>query len=196
MMKLLFQLSIFFWGTTLMNSQSTLPRLFFDVPSFAIVAPDVENVKNKLGLNVETAMNVGTHWGVARLGGGLNATVDPKSNDLESSILTNPYTMLEVGLGKYRTNGNQCSRTNQNAFTAMLKGGLRYTFETRDVIAASEIKNSGLDYTIGAEFGFFRIRDVFKNSEVVLQSHYSVKAKTISVAFGYKMFLNLRANRE
>jgi hypothetical protein len=193
-MKLLLQLSTFFLGITMVNAQSTLPRLFLDVPSFAVVAPDVENVKNNIGLNAETAMNFGTHWSVARLGGGVNATVDPKSNKLEDSFLATPYAMLEIGLGKYRTNGDKCSRTNKNAFTAMVKGGLRYIFNTNPAPTGKDF--SGLDYTIGAEFGYFLIRDVFKNSEVVLQSHYSVKAKTVSVALGYKMFLNLRANRE
>jgi hypothetical protein len=170
-------------------------RLFFDVPSVAFVAPDVAHIGNQLGLNLETAFNIGSHWSVARIGGGVNATVDPKSKQLEETFDAKPYFMTEVGLGKYRTNGNHCSRTNQNAFTAMIKGGLRYAFSTKKITPASELDRIGLDYTLGVELGYFRIRDVFKNSEVVLASNYHLNAKVVSVSLGYKLFLNLRAER-
>jgi hypothetical protein len=197
-MKFFFYTILFLMCASLVNAQSTLPRLFYDVPSISFVAPDVEHIGNQMGLNLETAMNFGTHWSVARLGGGVNATLNPKSNKLEDSFLATPYSMLEIGLGKYRTNGDKCSRTNQNAFTAMAKGGLLYIFNTQKLIDPAPIGSAyyGLDYTIGAEFGYFRIRDVFKNSEIVLSSNYHLKAKVISLNFGYKMFLNLRANRK
>ena len=56
-------------------------------------------------------------------------------------------------------------------------------------------KPDGLDYTVGAEFGYFFIRDVFKNFEVFLDGRYHTKAEVVSANFGFKMFLNLRANR-
>ena len=61
-------------------------RLFLDVPSIYVAAPDVENIANRAGLGLGFAMNVGTHWSVARLGIGAHVTADPQSNDFENSI--------------------------------------------------------------------------------------------------------------
>jgi hypothetical protein len=44
--------------------------------------------------------------------------------------------------------------------------------------------------------GYFFIRDVFKNTEVFLDGNYFVNSKIIGVNFGFKMFLNLRADRD
>lgn len=160
------------------------PRLFLDIPNIYITAPDVEKIGNLLGAGVETAMNVGTHWSVARVGGGAVFSLDPKSDDVGKSFLTSPYVLTEVGLGKYRSNGKKCAKTNQAAFTAMGKGGVRYDFEAKDV-----------DYTLGAEFGYFFIRDIFKNYEIFLNGNYYTQAKVVSASFGFKLFLNLKANR-
>jgi hypothetical protein len=176
------------------QAQYSGPRLFLDVPVIYVTTPDVENIGNRFGLGGEVAMNVGTHWSVARLGGGATYTFDPKADDFGESTLTTPYGILEVGAGLYRSNGNKCAKTKANAFTAMAKGGLFYNFNTKETEPGGE-KPDGLDYTVGAEFGYFFIRDVFKNFEVVLDGRYHTKAKVVSANFGFKMFLNLRANR-
>ncbi len=172
-------------------------RLFLDVPSIYLTTPDVEHAGNKLGLGAGFAMNVGTHWSVARLGIGASVTADPQSDDFEKSINTTPYALIEVGAGKYRSNGDRCAKTKRAAFTAMGKAGLRYYFDTRKSEPGIELDDAGygVDYTVGAELGYFYIRDVFKNMEVVMDANYHTQAKVISVSFGFKLFLNLKADR-
>lgn len=167
------------------------PRLFLDVPSIYFNAPDVEHIGDRLGGGAEIAMNVGTHWGVARLGGGATFTLDPKADDVGKSFLTSPYAILEAGAGLYRSNGNKCAKTNQNAFTALAKGGLYYNFAK----AEEGVEVQRLDYTVGAEFGYFFIRDVFKNFEVFMSGNYFTRSKVVGANLGFKMFLNLRADR-
>jgi hypothetical protein len=110
--------------------------------------------------------------------------------------ISTPYGILEAGGGLYRTNGNQCARTKQNAFTAMAVVGLRYNLDTRSPKPAGE-ENSpyGANFCVGAELGYFFIRDVFKNVEISLRGNYFPKIETASVNFGFKMFLNLKAGR-
>jgi hypothetical protein len=165
------------------------PRLFLDIPSIYLHTPDVSKIGNVMGAGAEAAMNVGTHWSVARLGGGTTFTLDPKSNDLGSTMAWTPYALLEAGAGMYRSNGNQCAKTKQNAFTAMGKAGLRYNF-------VGDARGGGLDYSVGAEFGYFYIRDVFKNFELLTSANYFIESKTVAVNFGFKTFLNLRADRD
>lgn len=175
------------------DAQDGGPRLFLDIPNFYLHAPDVENVGDVVGLGLDAAMNVGSHWSVARLGGGATFDVAPQAEDLGESFDIDPYLLLEAGAGIYRSNGDKCAATKRNAFTAMAKGGLRYTFNDPVVLASEELEE--LDYTVGVEFGYFYIADVFRNTEFVLSGDYFTKAKTFSVNFGFKFFLNLRANR-
>lgn len=165
------------------------PRLFLDVPVIYFAAPDVENIGNNLGAGAEVAMNVGTHWSVARLGGGAMFTLDPKADDIGKSFLTSPYAILEAGAGMYRSNGNKCAKTHANAFTVIAKGGLFYNFAKEK----EGVEVERLDYTVGAEFGYFFIADVFRNFEIFLDGRYHTKSEAISGRFGFKMFLNLRA---
>ncbi len=169
-------------------------RLFLDVPNIYFVAPDVERLKNQLGMGLETAFNVGTHWSVARVGGGALFTLDPQVKELQESFLVTPFVLAEAGAGIYRSNGNRCAKTKANAFTALAKVGLRYTFNNKSLRDASE-KSGIMDYTLGAEFGYFFIRDMFKNTEVFLGGNYLTKSKVVMANFGIKFFLNLRANR-
>jgi hypothetical protein len=161
------------------------PRLFLDIPSIYLAAPDVQKVGNRLGAGADAAFNIGTHWSVARVTGGAVFSMDPKSGDVGKSFLTSPFAALEVGLGKYRSNGNRCAKSFQSAFTAMAKGGVRYDFQAKQT-----------DYTVGAEFGYFFIRDMFKNYEVFASANYLTQAKVISASLGFKLFLNLRASRD
>lgn len=59
----------------------------------------------------------------------------------------------------------------------------------------AEDKYYGMDYTVGAELGYFYIRDVFKNYEVLLTTDYYTRAKVLGVTAGFKLFLNLRGQR-
>lgn len=172
-------------------------RLFLDVPSIYLTAPDVEHIANRLGLGAGFAMNVGTHWSVARLGIGAHVTADPKAEEFEKSIVTTPYALIEAGAGKYRSNGDRCAKTKRAAFTAMGKVGVRYQFDTRKEEPGVELDDNGygIDYTLGAELGYFYIRDIFKNMEVVADVNYFTQAKIIAVNFGFKLFLNLKADR-
>jgi hypothetical protein len=191
MKKLLLSTALLF-AALVAQAQYSGPRLFLDVPSIYFAAPDVERIGNNLGAGAEIAMNVGTHWGVARLGGGAMFTVDPKADEV--SVLTTPYLILEAGAGIYRSNGNKCAKTHAHAFTIIAKGGIFYNFNTQETEPGSE-KPDGLDYTVGAEFGHFFIRDVFQNFEFFLDGRYHTKAEVVSANLGVKWFLNLRANR-
>lgn len=193
MKKSIFLLSFSLLAAASSFAQTALPRLFLDIPSFLVTSPDVENIDRLVGLDLGTAMNFGTHWGTARIGGGALLSVDVSSEKIGSTFLTTPYGMLEVGAGKYRSNGDQCAKTKSNAFTAMAKAGLRYNIDTRKEKPTDD--GYGLDYTVGAEFGYFYIRDVFRNNEFVIQGNYHTKSKVISASIGFKMFLNLRADR-
>ena len=173
-------------------------RLFLDVPSIYVTAPDLEQAAKRVGLGLGFALNVGTHWSVARLGIGANMTADPNTDDFERSFQATPYALLEAGAGKYRSNGDQCAKTKRSAFTAMGKAGIRYYFDTRKTEPNVVLDDTGfgLDYTVGTELGYFYIRDVFKNVEFVFDANYHIKAKIISGSLGFKMFLNLKADRD
>lgn len=74
-----------------LKAQYTGPRLFLDVPSFYFHTPDVENTGHRLGAGLDVAMNVGTHWSVARLGLGTRLLLirAPK-------ILTKPHSGARI----------------------------------------------------------------------------------------------------
>ncbi len=181
-----------------LNAQhAKLPRLFLDVPHFFLAAPNAEHIENLAGIGLETAMNFGTHFGTARIGGGATFTIDPKAGkEIGGSFAIIPYGLAEVGLGLYRTNGNRCASTKHNAYTAMAKVGVRYAFETRDSLPEPNFLATKFDISVGAEFGYFYITDVFKNTEIVLNVNYLTRAKVIQASFGFKVFLNLRASRD
>ncbi len=197
MKKSLFLLAAFAaFGTVGYAQQySTGPRLFLDIPVVHLAAPDVTLVANRIGVGVGTAMNVATHWSTARFGGGAVFSMDPQAKDVQETFVTTPYVMLEAGAGKFRTNGNRCAKTKSKAFTAMAKAGVRYAFIS-EPLEPEGVAPDKFDITAGAEFGYFFIRDVFKNTEVFLDANYHVNAKIISANFGFKMFLNLKADRD
>ncbi len=171
------------------------PRLFLDVPYFYAHTPDVLNAGRRVGAGAELALNVGAHWGVTRLGLGTTFTLNPSAEDFAKTTLWRPYAIMEAGAGLYRSNGNRCAKSHQSAFTAMGKVGVRYDFN-REAIAVSEgAEPNSLDFVLGVELGYFFIRDVFRNTELVLNGNYHTQAKVISANVGFKLFLNLRANR-
>jgi hypothetical protein len=193
MNKLLLPLCVFSALTTSVYAQEG-PRMFMDVPAIFVAAPDFENIKTNIGLGGAFAFNVGTHWSVVRVGAGVQATADPKE-DLQESLATTPFALFEAGGGMYRSNGDRCARTKRAAFTVLGKGGLRYYFDTRDEVASQDDTGYGLDYTVGAELGYFYIRDMFRNFEVVADINYHFNAERLSLTLGFKHFLNLRATR-
>ena len=139
-------------------------------------------------------MNVATHNVVGRVGGGSNFTFNPKISDFKESFSYAPFVMAEAGAGMYRSNGDLCAKTKRNAYTVLGTAGARYIFDTSDLRTA-DAPIGAMDYNLGVELGYFYIRDVFKNFELVLDGNYFVKSKTVSATFGFKVFLNLKANR-
>ena len=171
------------------------PRLFLDIPNMSFSVPDVTDPAQRMGFDLGTAFNVGTHWSVARVGGGASFSLSPDAEDVAESFQINPFLLVEAGAGIYRSNGNKCARTQQNAFTAMAKAGVLYTFYSKDEKALTN-ETGAIDYTIGGEFGYFFIRDVFKNYELFLSPNYHIKSKVLSANLGFKLFLHLRADRD
>lgn len=169
-------------------------RLFLDLPEIYFHAPNVERFTDRLGAGASTAMNFATHWSTARIGGGATFTLAPEAEDVGQSFQATPFGILEVGVGKYRSNGNRCAKTKQNAFTAMAKAGMRYTVIPKDDRAPGGDTGT-LDFSVGAELGYFFIRDIFKNYELFTSAHYLTQSEVVQVNFGFKLFLNLKANR-
>jgi hypothetical protein len=187
--------ALFCASAAVLPAQYGGPRLFLDIPSFYVHTPNVEKTGERVGAGLEAAMNVGAHWGVTRLGVGTTFTLNPGSEEFSKTTLWRPYAIMEAGAGLYRSNGNQCAKSHQSAFTAMGKVGMRYDFN-REAIAVSEgVEPNALDFILGVELGYFFIRDVFRNTEFVLNGNYHTQAKVISANVGFKLFLNLRADR-
>ena len=186
-------LAVLLTFTGALRAQYSGPRLFLDVPVIYFHAPNLENFSNRLGVGAETAFNVATHWSVARIGGGAAFTAEPKAEDFGSSFVVSPYALMEVGAGMYRSNGDRCAKSHANAFTAIGKVGLRYNFNNKIAADATDTKGF-LDYSLGVELGHFYIRDIFKNYELFLRASYLTKSEVVTADFGFKMFLNLRAN--
>jgi len=175
------------------QAQTKLPRYFIDIPAIYATAPDVQNVKTRVGVGAEAAFNVATHWGTARIGGGSTFTVNPKAQNVQDSLLITPYGLFEIGAGLYRTNGNKCAKNHSHAFTAMAVAGIRYDIDTRSVRPDGGDPNYGLKFGVGAEFGYFFISDVLRNYEIFLRGTYFPDNKTTTANFGFKFFLNARA---
>lgn len=172
------------------------PRLFLDIPAIYFTAPDVTQINNQMGLGAEAAFYVSTHHLMTRVGGGAALTADPKAQDFQKSMVTTPYVLFEAGGGLFRSNGNQCAKTHQSAFTAIAKAGLRYSFIQDKVTEGTENEEvNKLDFTVGAEFGFFYIRDAVRNMEVFVRGNYFTDAKVISADLGFRFFLKLNGRR-
>ncbi len=191
--QLFFPLTICLFASFSAQSQYG-PRLFLDGPAVYFVAPDVPEISNLLGLGTDLTMNIANHNGVIRFGGGSTFTVDPQNNDLLKTLLTTPYVKAEIGAGRYRSNGNKCAKTHRPAFTMMAKGGLRYDFFTPKN-RPDGTKSGQFDYSIGAEFGYFYIRDIIKNTELFASGNYFIKSQHVAVEFGFRTFFNLRGSR-
>ena len=175
-----------------LQAQYSGPRLFLDVPVLYVTAPDVSDLGNRLGAGTDIAFNVASHYHTVRVAGGATFTVDPQADNVGDSFVTRPYAALEGGVGLYRSNGNKCAKTKQNAFTAMAVLSGRYNFKTSN-LPDGVSDNSGFQFGVGAELGYFFIRDIFRNYEVFLRGTYYTEQKVASANFGFKMFLNMKA---
>lgn len=180
-----------------LQAQNPIPRLFLDAPHLYLTLPNVNKTESfdRAGAGVAVAMNVATYHATARVGGSFAASGQPKADDFGNSVLMQYGGFLEGGLGLYRTNGNRCAKHKHGAYTAMAVGGVRYDGFSTPLVSAGELAYTGLDYTLGAELGYFYIRDIIKNSEVVLRSNYHIKKEVISVELGFKIFWNLKGER-
>lgn len=169
------------------------PRLFLDFPSFYAVSTDAQRLTNNAGLGTDLSMNVATHHSVVRIKGGSTFTIDPQSSDLLASLSTLPFLSLEAGVGRYRSNGNKCARTHRPAFTTMAKAGVSHFFSTT---GDENTTFSSTDFSLGAELGYFYIRDIIRNSELFLSGNYFLKNQVIQVEVGFRNFFNLRGRRD
>jgi len=172
--------------------QYTGPRFFWDIPAFYFTAPDVSEIGSRAGIGAETAFNMAGHWGTLRAGGGSTLTIDPGSEDIPNTFVATPYLLAEGGAGLYRTNGKRCASNHQSAFTAMAVLGIRYDINTRSGLSEPELEEFGLHYLAGVELGYFFIRNMYRNTEVVLRGSYFPQLKVFSATIGFKLFINLR----
>lgn len=165
-----------------LGAQAQQLRMFLDVPSVYLHSPQLDAIQNNAGLGMDVGFGLGTHYLMSRLSAGTMVTADFQSDEIEKSVLWLPFVRLEAGAGLWRSNGNKCSRHDSNAFTALAKGGMQYAFQAQE-----------MQFTVGAELGYFRIRDYFRNVELFLDGGYNVTADALYGSFGMRYFLNLRA---
>ncbi|MBP6183932.1 MAG: hypothetical protein KA479_03265 [Saprospiraceae bacterium] len=156
-------------------------RLFLDVPSIYAHSPQLDAITTNSGLGMDVGFGMGTHNLMTKFSGGTTVTANFESDEIEETVLWGPFLRLEAGAGLWRTNGNQCSQHHSNAFSAIGKGAIVYAFEPKEI-----------QYTVGAEFSYFRIRDYFKNMEIFLDAGYNVTTSLPYANFGFRNFLNLR----
>ncbi len=164
------------------RAQWTGPRQFLDAPAIYATSPDLNKIDQRAGLGGEFMYSLGSHNFCARIGAGTNYTAGLQSGDsLKQSLRFNPFVRLEVGGGLYRTNGNQCAKTNASAFTAMPIAGVIYDFQDEEANAI-----------VGVELAHFVIRDMRRNTEIFLRGEYLLPADRPTADFGFRVFFNLR----
>lgn len=178
--------------------QSAVPRFFLDAPEIYVNAPNVNRNKSfdRAGLGVSAAMNVASYNGTIRGGGYFGSTVRPQEKELQEATVLHYGAFFETGLGMYRSNGNRCAKDFHGAYTAMVVGGLRMDLDNKAVRAAGVNGwPNGFDYTVGAELGYFYIKDILRNTEFTLRGDYFFKQEVIGVRLGMKIFWNLKSGR-
>ena len=172
-------------------------RSMFDVPSIYLTSRDIENIPQEDGLGLDFGYGFGTHFFVTKFSVGVNATADFDSKVIDKTVFINPFGRVEIGLGKWRSNGQKCAKTNSNAYTILAKGGLVYNFGKKKIDVENKIdpREANLDYFVGAEIGMFFIKDMHKNSEYFLTGGYMLESKKIFAELGIRTFLNTRYSR-
>ncbi len=169
-------------STLTLNAQEA--RLFLDIPGIYLHTSNISELTQNAGLGADAGFGIGTHHLMGRFQGGTTVTADFDSDAIEKTIDFQPFVRLEAGAGLWRTNGNQCAKHNTNAFTAMAKGGIQYLFS---------LDKDNLQYTVGIELSYFRIRDYKSNMELFLDGGLNTTSENIYLNFGFRHFLNLRA---
>lgn len=164
------------------SGQAQDARVFLDVPALYLHSSNVEKIQNNGGLGMDVGIGVGTHYLMTKLSAGSTVTADFQSDAIEETVLFQPFVRIEAGAGLWRSNGNQCAKHDSNAFTVMPKAAVLYAFEPQEV-----------QFAVGAELGYFRIRDYFRNSELFVDGGYNITASSFYANFGFRFFLNLRA---
>ena len=90
-------------------------RSMIDAPSVYLTSRDIENALSQEGLGLDFGYAIGTHFFMTKISAGVNATADFDAEKIDKTIFINPFGRLEVGLGKWRSNGQKCAKTNSNA---------------------------------------------------------------------------------
>jgi len=175
-------LLVFALFTLAVSGFSQRPRMFLDVPAIYAYSANLEAFEANSGLAMDIGFGLGSHNLMTRLSGGTAVTADFQSDEIEKTVNWLPFVKLEAGAGLWRSNGNKCSRHHSNAFTAIAKGATLYAFDAQEV-----------QFTVGAELGYFRIRDYKRNMEIFMDGGYNVTSSSPFAAFGLRYFLNLRA---
>ncbi len=160
-------------------------RIFADAPSFYAHTTDLQKVKDNVGAGLAVGFNIGTHNLMARLSGGTTAGVRIKddSNIDFNKINWAPYIRVEAGAGFFRTNGDQCALHNQNAYSLLPKVGAQYHFGDKQ-----------MQFLVGLELAYFRIRDMSRNSEFFIDPIYNLTTQKLGLDVGFRTFFNLNAN--
>jgi hypothetical protein len=164
----------------------------FDAPNVYITSKDLLNIPKQEGVGLDFGYGFGTHFMMIKPIVGIDVTADLGNKEIVKTLTYNPYAKLEVGLGKWRSNGQKCAKTNAHAFTLMVKGGLLYNFGKRKADIANDVPaiDPALDYFIAAEFGNFYIKDYRKNTEFYISPGWSFKRKALMLDVGFRTFIN------
>ncbi|MCF8237945.1 MAG: hypothetical protein K9I85_07290 [Saprospiraceae bacterium] len=179
--KFILTLALLVSGLSLQAQQA---RLFLDIPGIYLHTSNISELTQNAGLGADAGFGIGTHNFMGRFQGGTTVTADFDSEAIEETIDFQPFVRLEVGAGLWRTNGNKCAAHNSNAFTAMAKGGMQYLFS---------LDEDNLQYTVGIELSYFRIRDYKNNMELFLEGGLNTTTEKLYANFGFRHFINLRA---
>ncbi len=159
-------------------------RSFIDAPSIYLYSPDVQNITKVFGAGIDAGYVLGSHNLMVGIRGGtlaqfLNNTVTSK---LDGPTWL-PFARLDAGAGLFRTNGDHCSLTQRNAYSAFVKGSLIYNF--------SDVYTDKLHPRIGVELSYFRLRDMVKNSEIFIDPGYNISTKLVDFNIGFRYFYNM-----
>lgn len=172
-------------------------RSMVDLPNVYLTSKDVLHIPNQEGVGLDFGWGFGTHYLMIKPSVGIDVTANFGNKEILKTLLYNPYAKLEVGAGKWRSNGQRCAKTNSYAYTLMAKGGIKYNFGKRDANAEYTIGKieSFLDYYVALEFANFFIKDMRRNSEFYLSPGYSLKSENFFAEVGIRHFINTLASR-
>lgn len=167
-------------------------RSMFDLPNFYLTSKDLLHIPKQEGVGLDFGYGFGTHFLMIKPIVGIDVTADLGNEEIVKTLLYNPYAKFEIGLGKWRSNGQKCAKTNAHAFTLLLKGGVEYDFGKRKADIVNEIPaiEPALDYYVAAEFGNFYIKDYRKNTEFYFSPGWSFKHKSLFLDLGIRAFIN------